>query len=140
MPRKSVAALAVADGSRHLVTRPAPPADLTDIQKSHWVEISNSLPADWWHEDNKQLLAEYCRTLSSLAFLNQQINELESASPEEFRWPAYLTLLKRRESHVRVMLSQATKMRLTQQSRYGERSAKTASDAPRAPGNTWEFG
>jgi len=139
MPRKSAASLALAGRAGELVQRPAPPADLTDIQRLYWVQISNPLPADWWREDNKALLAEYCRTLSTLAFLNAQIDKLESAHDDDFDAGSYLALLKRRESMVRIQLSQATKMRLTQQSRYGHKQANTAAEKPRGQGKTWEF-
>ena len=139
MPRKSAASLALAGTASELVQRPAPPADLTDIQKTFWVQISNPLPADWWREDNKALLAEYCRTLSTLAFLNQRIDVLEAANGDDFDSGIYLTLLQRRESMVRIQLTQATKMRLTQQSRYGHKTASTVAEKPRAQGKTWEF-
>jgi hypothetical protein len=138
--RKSAASLAVADASTHLTQRVTPPADLTPIQRHYWVEIANSLPADWWRDDNKSLLAEYCRTHSTLAFINAQIDELEARDPVAVDTMMYLELLKRRESLVRLQLTQATKMRLTQQSRYGARAASTASDAPKGKGSPWQFG
>jgi len=138
--KKSGAALAVADASLHLVERPAPPADLTDIQRLHWVEICNSLPAEWFRDENKAVLAEYCRTLSTLAFLNAQIDEQETKVPAEVDATLYFELLKRRESLVRVQLSQATKMRLTQQSRYGARGADGAANRPTAKAKPWALG
>jgi hypothetical protein len=138
--RKSVAALAVADTTTHLSQRPAPPADLTAIQRHHWVEIANSLPADWWKDDNKALLAEYCRTLSTLAFLNAQIDAQEALDPSQIDTQAYMEILKRRESLVRVQLTQATKMRLTQQSRYRADKASVVTSAPHSKGKTWQFG
>lgn len=137
--RKSAAALAVADSETHLVQRPGPPADLTQIQRHYWVEIANCLPADWFGDDNKALLGEYVRTLSTLAFLNAKIDSLEEKDPVEIDVGMYLELVKRRESLVRVQLSQATKMRLTQQSRYGPRAASTASEQPTPKGKTWQF-
>ena len=137
--RKSVASLAVADSETHLTHRPSPPADLTQIQRHYWLEITNSLPAEWFRDDNKAVLAEYCRTLSTLAFLNAQIDAEEEKEPVAINLPLYLELLKRRESLVRVQLSQATKMRLTQQSRYGERSASRAADRPTATNKPWQL-
>lgn len=138
--RKSVQSLGLADPSTHLVHRPAPPADLTAMQRAYWVEIANSLPADWWKDDNKQLLAEYCRTLTTLAFLNAQIDRYEEMDPALIDVDAYMEILKRREALVRVQLSQATKMRLTQQSRYRADKAATVTDAPRSKGKPWQFG
>jgi len=137
--RKSTSALALANSATHLVQRPAPPADHTAIQKHYWVEIVNTLPADWYGDENKALLGEYCRTLSTLAFINAQIDDLECAEVQEKGWLGlYLELVKRRESLVRVQLTQATKMRLTQQSRYGPRAAHTQSAAPTAKGKPWD--
>ena len=137
--RKSVASLAVADSETHLTHRPGPPADLTQIQRNFWLEIANSLPAEWFGDDNKAVLGEYCRTLSTLAFLNSQIDVEEEKDPAAMNLPLYLELLKRRESLVRVQLSQATKMRLTQQSRYGARAASTAADRPVAKSKPWQL-
>jgi hypothetical protein len=138
--RKSLASLAVADASVHLVERPAPPEILTAQQRAYWVEISNALPAEWFRDDNKQLLAEYCKTLVSLDFLTHQINYQESMHPEAVDADAYFDLLKRRESLARLSLTQATKMRLTQQSRYRGETASTMTSKPIAKGSPWRFG
>lgn len=135
--RKSAASLALANAERHLVQRPSPPADLTSIQRLYWVEIANSLPADWFRDDNKQLLGEYCRTLSTLAFMNSQIDELEASKEIDVEF--YLKLVQRRESLARTQLSQATKMRLTQQSRYRADKAAVETRSPKASGKTWHF-
>lgn len=135
--RKSAAALTIANSDVHLVQRPAPPAELTALQRHFWVEIANSLPADWWGDENKALLSEYCRTLSTLVFINSHIDvQEEKKSPDV---GMYLELLKRREALVRIQLSQATKMRLTQQSRYGARAADTASRKSTGKTKTWQF-
>src|SRR5690606_39224679 len=96
--RKSAAALALANADVHLINRPSPPPDLTPLQRHYWVEIANPLPADWWGDENKALLAEYCRTLSTLAFLNAQISAMEEKDPQEVVLGLYLELLKRREA------------------------------------------
>jgi hypothetical protein len=77
--------------------------------------------------------------LTTLAYLDGQIDEWERLDPAEVNVKMYLDLLKRRESQVRVSLTQATKMRLTQQSRYGARPAATEAEKPTAPGRVWEF-
>lgn len=136
MPRKSAASLALAGTASNLIQRPAPPADLTDIQKVFWVQIANALPADWFGDENKSLLGQHVRTLSTLAYLDQQIDAQEAGKTEV---GLYMELLKRREAQARLALTQATKMRLTQQSRYGKYQAATAADKPRAPSKTWEF-
>jgi len=138
--RKSAASLVLANADVHLINRPAPAADLTEIQRHYWVEIANSLPADWWGDENKAILAEYCRTLSTLAFLNAQIDSEEEKAAADITLGLYLELLKRREAMVRIQLSQATKMRLTQQSRYGARSAESASRQPLSKTKPWQLG
>lgn len=145
--RKSAAALAVADAESHLMERPAPPADLTAIQRGFWLQICNALPADWFGPDNAALLGEYVRTLASLQFLNAQLDEQEGKDkPEAVDLPLYLELMKRRESLVRIALSQATKMRLTQQARILPRSAGSAvereggGNATRGRKKPWQLG
>jgi hypothetical protein len=138
--RKSANSLVVADASVHLIQRPAPPDDFTVPQRLHWVEISNALPAEWFGDENKALLGEYCRTLTTLEFLNQQIDRQESLHPERIDSDIYFELLKRRESMVRISLAQATKMRLSQQSRYGARGADGAVKKQQGKGSPWLFG
>jgi hypothetical protein len=138
--QKSANALAIADASVHLVQRPAPPESLTHSQRLHWVQISNALPAEWFGDENKALLTEYCRTLTTLEFLNKQIDYQESLHPEAVDPSAYFELLRRREGYVRISLSQATKMRLSQQSRYGARGADGAASRAKGKSTPWQFG
>jgi hypothetical protein len=136
--RKSAAALSVARDT-HISLRPSPPADLTPLQRGYWLEIANSLPAEWFGDDNKALLGEYARTLSTLAFLNAQIDELEKKDSQEVEVKLYLELVKRRESLARTQLTQATKMRLTQQSRYRADKAATLTQDRSPKAMPWQF-
>lgn len=120
--RKSTA-LTVASAGANMTHRPAPPASCTQLQRSYWLEITNRLPAEWFTDDNKHLLAQYCRTLSTLDVLNALIDEQEAA--KEIKMGQYLELVRQRDAMARLQLTQATKMRLTQQSRYKAEKAAT---------------
>ena len=91
------------------------------------------MPADWFGRA-LELLEAYCRHVSQADFLAVRINAFELewlADPEGLQRYDRLLGMAVRESAV--MLSLATKMRLTPQSRW---SAKTASTATGRAGAT----
>ena len=98
------------------------------------------MPADWFSDEQRALLSEYCRTLASLAFIDAQLDELEaSEDPEKFNWGMYLEVMKRREALARLQVTQATKMRLTQQSRYrADRAAVKTKPGQLPRSKPWE--
>jgi hypothetical protein len=123
MPRKSAAALSVVTPiSEH---RPPPPPDLTAAQADEWRAVVRRMPSGWFTRETHQLLAAYCRHVAAAQTLSAEIDRFQ---------PAWLTdsvgsehfgrLLALRERETRAMSSLATRMRLTQGSRY--RADKTA--------------
>ena len=126
MPRKSAAALSVVAGT--IDGRPQPPEDLTEVQKDIWRRTVGSEPADFFKTAAlQQLLKEYCRHIETAHVLARQI--------ERFRdeWllgidgvQRYDLLLKMRERETRAIMAAATKLRLTNQSRYVPHAAATA--------------
>ena len=117
MPRKSAAALAVI--SPITDHRPAPPEELTDEQKAEWQAIVGRLPSGWFARETHGLLVAYLRHWSTCRFLSKQIEAFNSdwfAEDGGFeRYSAWLAL-RARES--KAMADLATKLRLTNQSRY----------------------
>ena len=144
--RKSAGSLALADASRHLVARVAPSPNMTAMQRRFWVEITNALPADWFSEENKHLLEDYCRTLSTLTYFNSLIDKFEqmdAVGMDTSTSREYKDVVKRRTALVQVQLTQATKLRITQQSRYtGARATNKLDQAPvlGTGSNPWDFG
>ena len=130
--RKSVEAMSVVRVSPH--DRVAPPERFTPDEAAVWREIVASKPADWFGADNLPLLEHYC----SMTVESRRVSlKLRQVSPECL--DDYERLIALQSKIGGQLSSLATKMRLTQQSRYGARAAATASDKT-AVKKPWEFG
>lgn len=134
--RKSTASLTVLKGGAG--SRIEPPKGMPKAQRELWSEVVGSKPADWFGPDNAPLLAEYVRAVDMANKLEAQIEALMAGSCE----PADLKdLLNMRDKESRRVTSLATKMRLSQQSKYTEKSAATADRRASAQGGKlWQFG
>jgi phage terminase small subunit len=109
--------------------RPDPQPHLTKEQREIWRRIVNALPADWFRDETLDLLAEYCEQVTLSRKISQFIDELTPADgAEDLR---KLQMMKDKSS--RVLMSLATKMRLSQQSTYHSEKVKTTADVPDAP-------
>jgi hypothetical protein len=114
--------------------RVSPPERLAPSEAAIWREIVSSKPADWFGSDNLPLLEHYC---TMVAESQRVASQLRLVSPECL--DDYERLISLQTKIGGQLASLATKMRLTQQSRYGARAAATASD--RTPTRKpWEFG
>jgi hypothetical protein len=103
--------------------RAQPLAELNDEQKQEWLAIVNRMPADWFPRESHACLAQYCRHVVAARRVAQLIAVTEADS-ENFSVAEYDRLLKMQEREGRALSALATRMRLTQQSRYESR--KTA--------------
>ena len=134
--RKSAASMAtVSDLPGHSVR---PPPDLTEFQASIWARVVNTKPADWFTADTHDLLASYCRHVSTAAVLDQKVDEFR---PEwlcdDEGMDRYRKLLDMREKQTRAITSLARSMRLTQQSKWQPVTAdRKASKGGKKP---WEI-
>jgi len=126
---ESLSVVQVAPGARV-----SAPTRLTDEQRSIWDEIVSSKPADWFGADNLALLEQYVCVQTEAHRIAAKLREV---SPECLDDYERLVALQTKISGQ--LASLATKMRLTQQSRYGARAAATASDRT-AVKKPWEFG
>lgn len=121
--RKSAASLTVVPAG--IPARMEPPQGLTESQVAMWREIVAGKPADWFAADNAPLLAEYVRAVDMCNALAFQIGAALAGDPVE----AALLLkgyLDMRDKEAKRATSIATKLRLTQQSRYTPQAAATA--------------
>lgn len=114
--------------------RLAAPRHLSTDQRSIWRAIVNRLPADWFTAENMPLLTAYCRHIDNGNRLAKAIAAItDLASDESDR------LHKMAEREARAASSLATRMRLTQQSRYNALSANTAAkNSGTAERKPWE--
>jgi hypothetical protein len=119
--RKSAASLSVASVSA-LPGRLDPPDDLTATEAELWRAVVSEKPVDWFGSDNAPLLKEYVRAVAMCDLLSAQIAAaLAGGETGEIK-----ALLNMRDKESKRVASIATKLRLTQQSRYTPKSADTA--------------
>lgn len=119
--RKSGASLSVVP-QLSVISRVEPPASLSAAQTDIWRSVTSVMPADWWNASNVALLTEYVRAVETVDILAGRISvAMSGGDVGEIK-----ELLKMRDMESRRMTSLATKMRLSQQSSYTDKSADTA--------------
>jgi len=117
---------------------PSAPRGLSRRQRALWRTIAASKPSSWWDGGSVPLLAALVAHLETLEQLQAQFDRLgDLASPAALARLEQLSRLRDRES--KAASSLATKMRLTQQSKYETRAAaRRAALHPVAPGNPFD--
>jgi hypothetical protein len=119
--RKSTAALAISRPSKPGAL-PSTPPELTAAEAVLWREIVESKPADWFGPDSLPILKEYVRATAMCDHLAVMVGKaLDLGDGDVVK--QYLDM---RDKESRRAVSLATKMRLTQQARYGPRDADRA--------------
>ena len=121
MARQSIAALSIVrpPGGFGFGTAPK---DLSGAERQLWDEIVESKPADWFGPDNAPLLKEYVRAAVACDQFAARVANAMAGDDDGL----VKTTLDLRDRESRRAASLATKMRLTQQSRYGARDAARA--------------
>lgn len=137
--RKSAAAEAVVV-TGNFGRRPEPANDLTDRQSAIWRETVASEHADFFQTGAlRGLLADYCRHREAAEKISQVIDTFK---PEWLKndegAKRYHGLLKMRDLETRASAGLATKLRLTNQSRYTALSAATAGRNAAKGARPWE--
>ena len=116
--------------------RPAPPAELSDFEASVWVRVVDAMPAEWFGAEVLDLLVSYCKHVKVTRTVDEELNQFD---PEWLKradgLSRYKMLTDIRDKHSRVLMSLATKMRLTPQARIlpqtaGRRMADQPKEAP----------
>ncbi len=127
--RKSGSELSVVAGA--IIGRPAAPESLSDFATELWNGVIRGEPDGAFKTlSNQRLLTEYCRHVESAEHLGALVREIQD-TPREERGPNHINeygkALKLRDVEVRALANLATKLRITNQSRYTPLSAATAS-------------
>lgn len=137
--RKSAASLSVVVGS--IDGRPQPPADLTEFQKELWQRTVAGEPLDQFRTATlQQLLKEYVRHCEAAHILAGEIAGTDPAwLRDEDGLKRYDKLLLMRDRETKAVGDKATKLRLTNQSRYTPQAAATAAKQTGAPRKPWEM-
>ena len=120
MPRKSAAALSVVRPSPDV--RPDEPPGLSAEERALWRAVVDSKPADWFGPDSVPVLKEYVRAAVTCDTLDGMVRAaLKSRDVTDMK-----AALQMRDRESRRVAGLATKLRLTQQSRYTPHAAATA--------------
>lgn len=123
MARKSKASLEVVQVTV-LDHRIQPPDNLTKRQKEIWIKIVSSRPHDWFTKDIEGLLTAYVESIASHERLSEKINEIESGKVL-LELQEEKCIYEMRCKQASLMQNLATRMRLTNQSRYSPDVAHT---------------
>ena len=126
-PSTADAAVRVVDGK--FGARPNPPDDLTEQEQTIWRDTVASEAVDMFATAaTKAILKDYCRHRASCEKLTRVINLFQddwlrnAAGAKRYR-----ELLKARDGEARAAVGMATKLRITNQSRYDDKTSFTAS-------------
>ena len=138
MSRPFTASLSVVPVS--LAVRLAPPVDLTPEQAALWVTTVDSKPVEWFGEDTAPLLAEYVRAAAMCNALERQLQAVMATGDPVDTALLMKGFLDMRDKESKRLLSIATKLRLTQQSRYTPKAANTANNRVGAGAKPWQYG
>ncbi len=139
--RKSAAASEVSVVAGNFGRRPEPPPELSDDEASIWRETVASEAADFFGTAAlRSMLADYCRHTASADKVSTVINVfqpdwLKNADGAK----RYHALLRMRDLETRAAADKATKLRLTNQSRYTPQAASTASRNAAKGLKPWEL-
>ena len=138
MAKKSSASLSIVPPA--VATLLSPPKSLTARQKELWKVITLSKPASWFDQSNAPLLSGYVKAIASHEFLGAQSDTIEATLADGAGNLKTLNRLHAMiERQARLIQTFATKLRLTQQSRYTAATAAVA--AGKASGvRAWDEG
>ena len=124
--RKSAAALEIAS-VQTLARRPEPPLSLNERATDEWYRVVNRMPADWFTDETLSLLQAYCEHVAEGEAIQLMIEKVRPhAMKDDESYKRYRDLLRDKELQTRAALSCATKMRMTHQSSYTDKSSATA--------------
>lgn len=123
-------------------TRPLPPADATPEEAELWRETTSSEPAGFFASAaSRAMLKDYCRHRITADKITSVINLFKAEWLKNAEGSKrYAMLLKMRDLEARGAAGMATKLRLTNQSRYTPQAAGTAARANPTVPPPWEFG
>jgi glycerol-3-phosphate O-acyltransferase len=114
--------------------RPEPPAELTAAQAKVWKTTVGALKVGWFGAENFALLAQYCRHVAIADVVAKAI----TATDIKADLPRFARLGAMQARETAVIISLATKMRLTNQSSRDSRHVKRDPLANRP--RPWETG
>jgi hypothetical protein len=134
--RKSTAELSVIQG---IPKRPVAPKELTREQAEEWREIVERMPVDWFPREIHPLLIQYCRHICNarhIARLIEAAHDLDIGDRTALM--RFNRLLGMQERQTSALIGMATRMRITNQSRYTAQSAASRAKGGTSAKKLWE--
>jgi hypothetical protein len=136
--RKSTAQLTVIAGT--IDGRPKAPTSLSSDEAEVWNGIVSSEPADFFRTAAvRDLLAAYCEHRCRAVWIKEEIETALKPGSEDTLADVD-RLMKMAERETRTCVTLATKMRLTNQSRYQPSVASAAARNASGPRKLWQRG
>lgn len=124
-----------------LSRRPDAPDDLTEAQASIWTATVESEGPEFFNTAAlRELLKDYCRHKVTAAALTEQVEKYDATSvmaPDVAQTFDRVTKMRDRETKAAADL--ATKLRLTNQSRYTPKAAATAAKNATVSKKPWDI-
>ena len=140
--RKSAASLATVGLSAPVTAtaRMAPPAHISDAERSVWLEVVNDQPAGAFTPTHAPLLEMYCRHVVQSRVLAEEISNFDRAwIADPAGLERYDKLLKMAERETRAASSFATRLRVTRQAvEHPTTVGRSQANAPKGK-KPWEF-
>ena len=117
-----------------------PPGELTPDQAAIWTDTVASEPPDFFRTAALQgLLTDYCRHRASAEMLSGLIDAMKPGDLADAAGAKrYYSLLRARDLETRAVAMVATKLRITNQSRYAARGAARAAKVAPVTKRPWE--
>lgn len=135
--RTSTAALSVVAGT-DIDGRPKPPSDLTEFQRKVWERtVANEAADVFGTAALQQLLKEYCRHVETADRLSKQVDRATDEG-SNLSYQDIDCLLRMRDRETKALADKATKLRLTNQSRYTPGAAGTAAKKAGEAKKPWQ--
>jgi hypothetical protein len=136
--RTSSAALSVVAGT-DIDGRPQSPSDLTEFQRGVWDRTVANEAADVFRTAAlQQLLKEYCRHVETADRLSKQVDRA-TGEGSNLSYQDIDCLLRMRDRETKALADKATKLRLTNQSRYTPGAAATAAKSANEAKKPWQM-
>ena len=134
--RKSSAEMAVIHG---IPQRPAAPDELTSAQATEWRAIVSRMPTGWFPREIWPLLAQYCRHITNSRHIAGMIEDAHKGDLSDRKaLMGFNRLLGMQERQTNTLAGLATRMRLTNQSRYTAHSAASRTKGGTSAKKLWE--
>ncbi len=134
--RKSAAELGIIQG---IPQRPEPPGELTPAQAEEWRAVVARMPVDWFGRETWPLLLQYCRHVTNAAHIAQLIEAAHDLDiGDRTALMRFNRLLGMQERQSNTLAGLATRMRLTNQSRYTASSAASRAKGGHSGKPPWE--